>query len=407
MPNVIAVVDALVAPDPSPLPLRDMWWQRSVVCVSAWLEHLVAAERQSVQGAPEVLRELRRLPRQQMGRALNRPVPLWCLNHVDPRMRVAGAALAACDAAMQAEDRLNPSLATLCAPLGSPLALMGAGRWLDPLACAAERYRSGESANMGATCICLIGRDPVLAGDAIDRYPKLDDSAELAEFGGCLAESLLLLGRSTPGFARAADGCLSCVVPMRAPPRGVPSASTNSVPGAVCITVTSDAALVAEQLTHELSHAHLFALQECDPLLEPDAHGDGWGEPLAYSPWRDDARPLNGLLHGAVVFSRVAWLHAGLADRLVTSRRRLAAIGPQIRMALDWLGQRARMTAAGSRLLRGLTESERMLGSVSPAWSGTPSDPLYVECSSILDERGAALDRQRAHRARCAGGAER
>lgn len=404
MSNVIAVVDALVAPDLSPLPLRDMWWQRSVRCVADWLNRLAEAAREGAIGAEVAIGELRRMPPQAVGRALNRPVPLWCLQNSDRRVLVAGAALAACDVEAGAHNAIDASVARLCMPLGSPLALMGSGHWLDPATFAVHGFRDREFVSFGGSRIALASRDAVLAGSAIDGYPKLQTDAEIAEFGRCVDDALSLLRWSTPGFFRSMERCLSCIVPMRPPERGVPSSSTNSVPGAVCITATSDSALVAEQLTHEVSHAHLFALQEDEPLLAPDAHGDGWGTPLSYSPWRDDPRPLNGLLHGAVVFSRVAWLHARLADRLPTSRRRLAAIGPQVRAALELLSQHATMTPAGMRLLRGLAESERMLSSLCPEWSGVSEEPLYVECSSILGERGPAWVRQAAHRARCLEG---
>lgn len=407
MANVIAVVDALAAPDPSPVPLRDMWWQRSVGRAVHWLDRLSAAEQQGVNGAAGVLHELRRLPPNVIGPALNRPVPLWCLQQDDSRVLVAGAALAACDAGMQQSSSVDRAIAACCATLGSPLALVGAGCWLDPASATTEQFRASQRAMCGARSIALASRDAILAGGAIDSYPKLEASSDLDTFGAVCGEAFSMLQASTPGFSRAMEGCLSCVIPMEVPEKGIPSASTNSVPGAVCVTATRDAALVAEQLTHEVSHAHLFVLQETEPLLEPASHGDGWGEPFVYSPWRDDARPLNGLLHGAVVFSRVAWLHAGMADRIPTCRRRLAAIGPQVRAALADLTEHATMTPPGKRLLRGLAESAQMLGSICNEWSGELGDPMYLECSSILREHGPAHVRQQAHRARCASGISR
>jgi hypothetical protein len=407
MSNVIAVVDALVAPDPSPVPLRGMWWQRSVSKVAHWIDRLTAADRQCVAGASAALRELRAQPRNLAAMALNAPVPLWCLDQDDPHVLVAGAALAACDARLQACGRIEEAIANLCVPLGSPLVLAGAGCLLDPASRSAAPCSPVELAEFGSRTLALVTKDPILAGATIDPFAKLEAGDEIEAFGRPWQEALALLRMRSPGFSRAMEACLACVIPMRVPERGFPSASTNSVPGAACITATHDVALIAEQLTHEVSHAHLFALQESDPLLAPESHGDGWGDPLVYSPWRDDARPLNGLLHGAVVFSRVAWLHAGLADRLHTSRRRLAAIGPQVRAALSGLAQHATMTAAGERLMLGLAESERMLGSIREEWNGTSEDPMYVECSSIVQDCGTAHGRQQSHHARCASGVVR
>lgn len=405
MSNVIAVVDALVAPDPSPVPLHGMWWQRSVSKVVLWLERLSAADRHGVPGASAVLDELRGLPRNRVALALNAPVSLWCLDRDEPDILIAGAAMAACDASVQVRACVDVAIANLCVPLGSPLALVGAACSLDPANRCAAPCSAGELAEFGSRTLSLVTRDPILAGGTIDPFAKLDVCDEIEAFGRPWREALALLRGRSPGFSRSMEACLACVIPMKVPERGIPSASTSSVPGAVCITATHDVALIAEQLTHEVSHAHLFALQESDPLLAAEAHGDGWGEPLVYSPWRDDARPLNGLLHGAVVFSRVAWLHAGLADQFETSRRRLSAIGPQVRAALAGLARHATMTPVGARLMQGLSESERMLGSIRAEWNGASGDPMYVECSSILHDCGTAQGRQQSHHARCAAGA--
>jgi HEXXH motif-containing protein len=72
---------------------------------------------------------------------------------------------------------------------------------------------------------------------------------------------------------------------------------------------------LAEAIVHEYFHNELFLHQESAELFDTR-------DELYYSPWRDDARPLNGLFHGAFVFTAVA------ASRSISDCRRTS---PSIR----------------------------------------------------------------------------
>jgi HEXXH motif-containing protein len=394
MSNLIAVADALSAPDAAALSLRQFWFADAAQSVIRWHDRLQSARTTGLQDAQRVLSALQVLPAQRVGRCLNAPVPRWCLHQPDDRVAVAGAALAAIDASGAVSDELRGPLGALTGTLSLELT----AHWIDT--------RTGIWESMH-DWLLLAQRDAVLAGTTIDAYPKLRAPEARADFRMRLIGALQLLRSAAPGFARAIQGFIRAVIPMQAPVRGLPSTSTNAVPGAICVTATADEALLAEQIMHEGTHALLFLMQEVDPLLDPERHGDGWGEPLLYSPWRDDARPLNGLLHGCAVFLRVAWLHARLADQHAASRRRLAALGPQVRMALEGLQSHACLTRTGRHLLLGLLESEGLLSDCRPEWAGDVIEPLYVECSSILDEVGPAMRRQAAHRGRAKMGTAR
>lgn len=78
------------------------------------------------------------------------------------------------------------------------------------------------------------------------------------------------------------------------------SASARDIFGTIALSDPPAVADMALTLAHELQHAKLNALMELVALARPD---DGR---RYYAPWRDDPRPLSGLLHGA-------YAHAGVA----------------------------------------------------------------------------------------------
>jgi HEXXH motif-containing protein len=249
------------------------------------------------------------------------------------------------------------------------------------------------------TTLRLAGGDAVLGGTAIDGFPKVLDDLQLRSLQERIRRTSDWLVEACPGFEDAACSLLRSIVPMQRTSRGVPSASTNAVVGAVCITDHDEVAVLAEQIVHEASHGFLFLLQEHDPLLDPAVHGDGWDSDACYSPWRDDPRPLAGLLHGALVFSRVACMHAAMLGKSDVSRARLQALVPQLEIADELLSIRARWTPLGQRMKNGL---HRLLAHLKGIASDLASatDPLYLEASSILETTGSAAARQLRHRTR-------
>jgi HEXXH motif-containing protein len=88
------------------------------------------------------------------------------------------------------------------------------------------------------------------------------------------------------------------------------SASTGDAFGAIMCSPPPDAATLAVSLWHEFMHIKLGGLMHLIPLT------DGPGEPVRYAPWRDDPRPLAGLLQGVYAFSGIAafWRRQRLAS---------------------------------------------------------------------------------------------
>lgn len=109
---------------------------------------------------------------------------------------------------------------------------------------------------------------------------------------------------------------------------------------------------LAEAIVHEYCHNELFLHQESAELFDA-------AEGLYYSPWRDDARPLNGLFHGAFVFTAVAGLLTRLLE--VPEYRRhfgyveqnLYKVTSQVRVALDQVPI-SRLTEDGKEVLEAM-----------------------------------------------------
>jgi HEXXH motif-containing protein len=77
------------------------------------------------------------------------------------------------------------------------------------------------------------------------------------------------------------------------------SFSAANLAGVVFLSEATDILRLAEAIVHEFHHNELYAYSHVAPIIKP-----GSGE-LYYSPWREDARPLDGLIHAIFVFAGV------------------------------------------------------------------------------------------------------
>lgn len=137
------------------------------------------------------------------------------------------------------------------------------------------------------------------------------------------------------------------------------SASFREAPGLVALSWTPDTSVLAEAIVHEYHHQKLNALLILDPLIASDS------APRHYSPWRDDPRPLTGVLHGAFAFQAVlgfwsAALTSGIPllseDRL---RQRVVLVRRQVEWAIQTLEESAVFTSLGAALVEAIDETVR------------------------------------------------
>ena len=88
------------------------------------------------------------------------------------------------------------------------------------------------------------------------------------------------------------------------------SFSTRELPNVIFKNNEGSALLFGEALVHEADHQFFYALEELysfwvvEPRFQPAAY---------HSPWRDDSRPLDGILRGLSAFTRVADYYSHVA----------------------------------------------------------------------------------------------
>lgn len=106
-----------------------------------------------------------------------------------------------------------------------------------------------------------------------------------------------ILRRTDTEAARALAGGLMSVVPRPRTERFRPhSASSGEAFGCALASAPDDAEQFAATLVHEFQHNKLSAFMHLFTLY------DEGGDRLHYAPWRDDPRPLGGLLQGVYAF---------------------------------------------------------------------------------------------------------
>jgi HEXXH motif-containing protein len=131
--------------------------------------------------------------------------------------------------------------------------------------------------------------------------------------------------------------------------------SYSDLPGSFVLGAMGEPYWIADGLVHETFHNRLFCILEDRPILvEPD---DAPGPSEFYSPFRDDLRPLTGLLHALYVFTQVCrfWLAVWASGETRGSRRayvedQAVRVTLQIRITLSQLRRFARFTQFGAEL---------------------------------------------------------
>ncbi|MFJ4975645.1 aKG-HExxH-type peptide beta-hydroxylase [Streptomyces coeruleorubidus] len=172
-----------------------------------------------------------------------------------------------------------------------------------------------------------------------------------------------LLSRVDPGGAEDVSACLRSIEPLPAArPFRWHSATMEDGMGGMAAseptgTEPAAPAQFAAVLTHEAQHSKLSALLHMYSLHTPDAAH------RFYAPWRDDPRPLRGMLHGVYAFTGVARFWRGhLLNGCAPEDEALVAFEYALRRGqllrvLPTLLPDARLTALGRRLVSRLLET--------------------------------------------------
>ncbi|MFR9787759.1 HEXXH motif domain-containing protein [Streptomyces sp. MB22_4] len=154
------------------------------------------------------------------------------------------------------------------------------------------------------------GRAKSLVLEELDPYrtfprpsePRLLPPAEAAYWESSLTAAWEVLLRDDPGTAEAMRQGLMSVAPTPVRERFRPHSSTaGDAFGGVTASRPDDVAQLAATLVHEFQHTKLGGLMHLEPLIEAPTSPEA-PETLFYAPWRDDPRPLGGLLQGIYAF---------------------------------------------------------------------------------------------------------
>jgi uncharacterized protein len=160
--------------------------------------------------------------------------------------------------------------------------------------------------------------------------PDLASPTDTEPWDTTLRAAWVLLERHHPDVAAEVAAAVSVIVPCSRPRSGEVSTTSPETFGAIGMSLPPDPVTCAVTLAHEVQHLKLGALLDIVTLTLPD-NGRRY-----YAPWRDDPRPLTGLLQGTYAFLGVSGFWR---------RQRKLAASPQ-RADLEFARWRAATTVA-------------------------------------------------------------
>jgi HEXXH motif-containing protein len=188
-----------------------------------------------------------------------------------------------------------------------------------------------------------------------DLAPRLS-AADRNRFTVAIQQAWPLLEAVHPDAAAEFARAVTVIVPLTGVAGGHISSSSSATFGAIALSEPPDPYTCAVTFTHEMQHLKLSALLDVVPLAIPD---DGR---LYYAPWRDDPRPLSGLLQGAYAFLGVSgfWrrqrqvAHGGVRVRADTEFARWSQGTARAVQTLHASGQ---LTPAGLDFIDGMAKT--------------------------------------------------
>ncbi|MFJ3645839.1 HEXXH motif domain-containing protein [Streptomyces murinus] len=226
--------------------------------------------------------------------------------------------------------------------------------------------------------------------------PNVLSPTEASYWESSLTEAWEMLLRDAPETAEAMRQGLMSVAPAPVRERFRPHSSTaGDAFGGVTASRPDDVAQLAATLVHEFQHTKLGGLMHLEPLCEetPDPAPP---EALFYAPWRDDPRPLGGLLQGIYAFLGVTrfWrAHRHMADPAYAplAHFEFALWRTQVWVTLNAIRGHGRLTSLGLYVVERLTER-------CAAWMAdeVPTTPLRLAHDAAADHHA----RWRAHHLR-------
>lgn len=165
-----------------------------------------------------------------------------------------------------------------------------------------------------------------------------------------LGQAMDVLVDCWPKMEAQVAGLLRVVIPVRSARRDLHMSCSSEVFRFAVLLSEGDPETLAEALIHELGHNLLNIFMEEHPIFKSKASA----EEILYSPWRDDARHMAGVLHAAFVFERVCEYYRRYLKRKENRRmrKRYALMSARISLANEVLASdEANLTPHGVNLV--------------------------------------------------------
>ena len=126
------------------------------------------------------------------------------------------------------------------------------------------------------------------------------DAQNAADQAAMIGHALGLISGVYPSMGKRIRASINWYVPIDTDSLDTHNSfSAANLIGLVFLSEAANELRLAEAIVHEFHHNELFAYSNVTPLI------DGAADRLFYSPWRQDARPLYGLIHAIFVFAGV------------------------------------------------------------------------------------------------------
>jgi uncharacterized protein len=186
--------------------------------------------------------------------------------------------------------------------------------------------------------------------------PRLTD-AEFAQWQQYFQDAWHEIERDHPAYAPALAAGLSVLMPLTAAPEGRDvSATARHAFGAVAAALPADPVTLALLLIHEFQHVKLGAVLDLYDLYDPS------DDRLFHAPWREDLRPLEGLLQGTYAHLAVTdfWRvrqEVAVGEAAEAASQRFTYWRSHTRDAIETLTSSGSLTPLGERFVRQMRDS--------------------------------------------------
>lgn len=210
--------------------------------------------------------------------------------------------------------------------------------------------------NRPSGSIAIDSFEPCLNLASVEVYPRVQNLTRCRHFLDTVNRALERLAAYDDSLVHDMSLITASLTPMDADVNdgSMFSGTSSAIFGACFLSTAKEPLFIAEMLVHEFCHNKLRLLQDAVPLMS-DKY---LNRSIFYSPWRDEPRPIDGLMHGLYVFSSIAdfWLYvfndssANEAERKM-AQRRVGTILFQLRFALAEFVEYAELTRSGKVFL--------------------------------------------------------